>query len=70
MLKSFPGIEIIIGAAAKLPVKFRTKDSSVGAMLDLIGGSVAYSFDTTTGTLPLIKTADVKADHIKLSKKS
>ena len=34
MLKSFPGIEIISGTAAKLPVKFRTKDGIVGELLE------------------------------------
>jgi tripartite-type tricarboxylate transporter receptor subunit TctC len=46
--------------AAGMRVTHVPYKGSAGAMLDLIGGSVAYSFDTTTGTLPHIKAEKLR----------
>ena len=46
--------------AAGIRVTHVPYKGSAGAMLDLIGGSVAYSFDTTTGTLPHIKAEKLR----------
>lgn len=46
--------------AAGMHVAHVPYKGSSAAMLDLIGGSVAYSFDTTTGTLPHIKSGKLQ----------